>query len=122
MCHSLRSIGSAALNFAYVASGQLDLYWEIGCWSWDVCAGMSISLKDIRQGDDDDGLVGIVIATEAGGRCYGRGGKELDAEGLMGHHFLVIRGIEDTPGGETGRETQDRLAKEFFERVEEWDA
>jgi myo-inositol-1(or 4)-monophosphatase len=27
MCHSLRSLGSAALNFAMVASGSLDLYW-----------------------------------------------------------------------------------------------
>lgn len=27
MAHSLRSMGSAALNFAAVASGQLDMYW-----------------------------------------------------------------------------------------------
>ncbi|KAH8119751.1 hypothetical protein DFH11DRAFT_1739083 [Phellopilus nigrolimitatus] len=27
MAHSLRSTGSAALNFATVASGQLDIYW-----------------------------------------------------------------------------------------------
>jgi myo-inositol-1(or 4)-monophosphatase len=37
MAHSLRSVGSAALNFALVAQGALDLYWEIGCWPWDVC-------------------------------------------------------------------------------------
>lgn len=43
MVHSLRSIGSAALNFCYVASGQLDLYWEIGCKSWDVAAGICIA-------------------------------------------------------------------------------
>lgn len=49
MAHSLRSLGSAALNFAHVATGQLDMYQEIGCWSWDVCAG-------------------IVIAREAGGK------------------------------------------------------
>jgi len=102
MCHSLRSIGSAALNYSYVAAGQLDLYWEIGCWSWDVCAG-------------------VVIAREAGGRCFGRGGKELNAEALMGHHFLVIRGIADT-ATEKGPEIQERLAKEFFSKVEEWDA
>ena len=29
MDHSLRSIGSAALNFAAVAAGQLDLYWSV---------------------------------------------------------------------------------------------
>ncbi len=32
MAHSLRSYGSAALNYAMVAQGGLDLYWEIGCW------------------------------------------------------------------------------------------
>jgi myo-inositol-1(or 4)-monophosphatase len=30
MVHSLRSMGSAALNICYVATGGLDLYWEIG--------------------------------------------------------------------------------------------
>ena len=30
MVHSLRSMGSAALNIAMVASGGLDMYWEIG--------------------------------------------------------------------------------------------
>ena len=42
MAHSLRSFGSAALNLCGVASGSLDLYWEGGCWAWDVCAGMVI--------------------------------------------------------------------------------
>ncbi|GAB0133781.1 hypothetical protein EsDP_00002177 [Epichloe bromicola] len=39
MVHSLRSLGSAALNMAAVAAGQMDAYWEGGCWAWDVCAG-----------------------------------------------------------------------------------
>lgn len=42
MVHSLRSYGSAALNFCGVAAGNLDVYWEAGCWAWDVCAGMVI--------------------------------------------------------------------------------
>ena len=42
MVHSLRSMGSAALNLAAVAAGQLDAYWEGGCWAWDVCAGWCI--------------------------------------------------------------------------------
>ncbi|KAF2396259.1 inositol monophosphatase [Trichodelitschia bisporula] len=42
MVHSLRSLGSAALNLCAVAAGQLDLYWEGGCWAWDVCAGWTI--------------------------------------------------------------------------------
>ncbi|KAK7748626.1 hypothetical protein SLS53_000647 [Cytospora paraplurivora] len=42
MVHSLRSLGSAALNLCAVAEGSLDLYWEGGCYAWDVCAGWCI--------------------------------------------------------------------------------
>lgn len=42
MVHSLRSMGSAALNLCAVAAGELDLYWEGGCYAWDVCAGWCI--------------------------------------------------------------------------------
>lgn len=42
MIHSARSLGSAALNLCAVASGSIDVYWEGGCWAWDVCAGMVI--------------------------------------------------------------------------------
>lgn len=42
MVHSLRSFGSAALNLSGVAAGYLDMYWEGGCWAWDVCAGWTI--------------------------------------------------------------------------------
>ncbi|KAF2007773.1 hypothetical protein P154DRAFT_516582 [Amniculicola lignicola CBS 123094] len=42
MVHSIRSSGSAALDFCYVAAGQLDLFWEGGCWVWDVAAGWII--------------------------------------------------------------------------------
>ena len=39
MVHSGRSLGSAALNLCAVAEGNVDVYWEGGCWAWDVCAG-----------------------------------------------------------------------------------
>jgi myo-inositol-1(or 4)-monophosphatase len=42
MVHGLRSFGSAALNLCAVASGNIDVYWEAGCWAWDVCAGWVI--------------------------------------------------------------------------------
>ncbi len=29
MCHSIRSMGSAALNYTLVASGSMDLYWYL---------------------------------------------------------------------------------------------
>ncbi len=42
MVHSLRSMGSAALNLCSVATGTIDVYWEGGCWAWDVAAGWVI--------------------------------------------------------------------------------
>jgi myo-inositol-1(or 4)-monophosphatase len=42
MVHGLRSLGSAALNLCEVARGGIDVYWEAGCWAWDVCAGWVI--------------------------------------------------------------------------------
>jgi myo-inositol-1(or 4)-monophosphatase len=65
----------------------------------------------------------VVIASEAGGKCYGRNGVPFkeDGQALMGRHFLVIRAIGDTPE-EKGSDAQDRLAKTFFQTVEEWDA
>lgn len=42
MVRAMRSLGSAALNLCSVAEGTLDLYWEGGCWAWDVCAGWVI--------------------------------------------------------------------------------
>ncbi|KAF8499450.1 myo inositol monophosphatase [Gautieria morchelliformis] len=114
MAHSLRSIGSAALNYGCVAQGGLDVYWEIGCWPWDVCAG-------------------IVIALEAG--CYVTGSRDFFLahrdedpsqftdwdEILWGRKYIVIRAIADTPT-EKGRDAQRRLVDEFYKSVEEWDA
>ncbi|KAM6498758.1 hypothetical protein JOM56_006706 [Amanita muscaria] len=110
MAHSLRSVGSAALNFSLVAQGALDIYWEIGCWPWDVCAG-------------------IVIAEEAGGVVSGSRDAFLEScktgtfgdvtEAILtGRKYIVIRGIADTPD-ESGREVQQRLIKDFYETVEE---
>ncbi|KAI1689484.1 inositol monophosphatase [Pyrenophora tritici-repentis] len=42
MCKSIRSNGSAALDFCYVAHGMLDVFWEGGVYIWDVCAGWII--------------------------------------------------------------------------------
>ena len=51
--HSVRTTGSAALNLCNVAKGVVDVYWEVGCWEWDVAAGM-------------------VIVAESGGLVLGR--------------------------------------------------
>ncbi|GJJ10422.1 hypothetical protein Clacol_004648 [Clathrus columnatus] len=114
MAHSLRSLGSAALNYGQIARGGLDIYWEVGCWPWDVCAG-------------------IVIALEAG--CYVTGSKNFFkahrheeptlmtdwTELIWGRKYIVIRGIADTPS-EKGRDAQRRLVQDFYDSVEEWDA
>jgi len=36
----IRRAGSAALDLAYVAAGQLDGFWELGLSKWDIAAGM----------------------------------------------------------------------------------
>ena len=36
---TIRRLGSAVLDQAYVASGRLDGYWEIGISAWDIAAG-----------------------------------------------------------------------------------
>ncbi|THG99282.1 hypothetical protein EW026_g3026 [Hermanssonia centrifuga] len=76
--------GSAALNYAMVAQGGLDIYWEIGCWPWDICAG-------------------AVIAQEAGCLVAGSHSSPLDnhvgEEVLNGRKYIVIRAIGDSAVG-----------------------
>ncbi|RSH81128.1 uncharacterized protein EHS24_008562 [Apiotrichum porosum] len=106
MVHSLRSLGSAALNLCQVATGGVDLYWEIGCWPWDVCAGMS-------------------ILAEAGGASYG--GKADDtafngqptAKIMAGRKYLFVRNIA-APVGQTTRDAQAHIAREFYQNATEW--
>lgn len=72
MVQSLRSLGSAALNLAAVAAGELDLYWEGGCWAWDVCAGWC-------------------ILEEAGGRVVSGNPGDWAPE-VDGRVYLAVRG------------------------------
>lgn len=41
-CQSIRRLGAAALNLAFVAAGRLDGYWGSAC-VWDVAAGILIA-------------------------------------------------------------------------------
>lgn len=88
MVHSLRSLGSAALNMAAVAAGQMDAYWEGGCWAWDVCAGWS-------------------ILTEAGGKMVSGNPGNWDPE-LESRVYLAVRGA---PTG------QKELVEEFWKVI-----
>ncbi|EEH39057.1 inositol monophosphatase [Paracoccidioides lutzii Pb01] len=86
MVHSMRSMGSAALNLCAVAAGVLDLYWEGGCWAWDVCAGW-------------------VILTEAGGIVVD--GNPGGWEGKVdGRKYLAVRA---SPNGEGQKEIIEEL-------------
>ncbi|KAL1919279.1 uncharacterized protein VTP21DRAFT_1971 [Calcarisporiella thermophila] len=97
--HSIRSLGSAALNMCMVARGVTDVYWEIGCWEWDVAAGTVI----VREAG------GAVVS--AGPLSDGRKPTEIsDAELLFGRKYLAIRAAS--------REEQENIIHEIFERVE----
>ncbi|MCJ1379300.1 hypothetical protein MMC17_002401 [Xylographa soralifera] len=91
MVHSLRSLGSAALNLCGVAAGGLDAYWEGGCWAWDVAAGW-------------------VILEEAGGMMVGGNKGEWEPT-IEGRRYLAVRGTE---GGE---QEQKNFIEEFWECV-----
>jgi myo-inositol-1(or 4)-monophosphatase len=68
--HGVRRAGSAAIDLAYVACGRLDLFWEFGLKPWDQAAGM-------------------LLITEAGGRCSDMKGGSADVRGA---HLLADNG------------------------------
>jgi myo-inositol-1(or 4)-monophosphatase len=55
----IRRLGSAAIDFCYVAKGVFDGFWEVYLHPWDVCAGK-------------------LIVEEAGGKVTGFDGEEID--------------------------------------------
>ena len=69
--HGVRRAGSAALDLAYVASGRLDGFWEFGLNPWDMAAG-------------------ILLVTEAGGKCSDMNGGPVS---LRGPHLLADNGL-----------------------------
>ncbi|KAL8867774.1 MAG: hypothetical protein Q9174_005444 [Haloplaca sp. 1 TL-2023] len=71
MVQSVRSLGSAALNLCSVARGDIDVYWEGGCWAWDVAAGW-------------------VVLEEAGGMVVG-GNKDEWTPQVDGRRYLALR-------------------------------
>ena len=68
--HGVRRAGAAALDLAYVASGRLDAFWEFGLNPWDMAAG-------------------ILLVTEAGGKCSDMSGEPAR---LRGPHLLADNG------------------------------
>ncbi len=55
----IRRLGSAAIDFCYVANGVFDGFWEVSLHPWDLCAGK-------------------LIVEEAGGLVTDFDGKQID--------------------------------------------
>lgn len=70
-CQSIRRLGAAALNLAFVATGRLDGYWGKAC-VWDVAAG-------------------ILIASEAGATVTSMSGAPFD----LSDPSFIIAGTAD---------------------------
>ncbi|KAG9284869.1 hypothetical protein G9A89_003792 [Geosiphon pyriformis] len=102
LVHGIRSTGSAALNLCYVARGDIDVYWEIGCWEWDVAAG-------------------IAILNEAGGFIVSANGPDETPVDILGRKFLAVRGCSPSPGDIDVRQSQSRIIREMWNVVEELD-
>ncbi len=60
----IRRLGAAALDFAWVAAGRLDGFWELGLAPWDVAAG-------------------LLLVREAGGRATTPAGDEAAPESRL---------------------------------------
>lgn len=94
MVHSARCLGSAALNLCAVAEGSIDIYWEGGCWAWDVCAGWVI-LKEAG---------GLIV--DGNPPVEGQEGWEIP---ITHRKYLAVRGA---PTG------QEQIIKEFWSTIE----
>ncbi|KAK7961806.1 inositol monophosphatase [Apiospora aurea] len=109
MVHGVRSLGSATLDLAYVAMGAFDIWWEGGCWEWDVAAG-------------------IAIVQEAGGLVTTANPPEdtqnapIEDVRLGSRLYLAIRPAGPLPAtGESARQSQERVVREVWRRVRHLD-
>lgn len=74
---NLRISGSAALHMAYVASGRLSGFWEIGLNSWDVAAG-ALLIKESGG-----------VVTDTLGKPYDIGVRNVAVSNGLIHEELV---------------------------------
>jgi myo-inositol-1(or 4)-monophosphatase len=96
MAHSVRSNGSAALDFCYVAAGWIDVFWEGGCWIWDVCAGWIILqeaggiVASANAGDWQPTLEGRLYLAVRGAKRAEQEGVVMELWGMMGERKFVF--------------------------------
>ncbi|KAK4246477.1 inositol monophosphatase [Corynascus novoguineensis] len=107
MVHGVRSLGSATMDLAYTAMGAFDIWWEGGCWEWDVAAGIAIL-------QEAGGLITTANPPEDPSTA------QIEDVGLGSRLYLAIR-----PAGpsatESGREGQERTVREVWRRVRNLD-
>lgn len=103
MVHGVRSLGSATLDLAYTAMGSFDIWWEGGCWEWDVAAGIAILLEA-------GGLVTTANPPENPETA------EIEDVRLGSRLYLAIRPAGPT-AAETARQGQERVVREVWKRV-----
>jgi myo-inositol-1(or 4)-monophosphatase len=75
----IRRPGSAALDFAYVAAGRLDGFWELGLAPWDFAAGALL----VRE-------AGGIVTDISGGERFLETGNVI-AGGIKVHHAMLRR-------------------------------
>jgi myo-inositol-1(or 4)-monophosphatase len=68
---AIRRLGSAAIDFCYVANGVFDGFWEVALHPWDMCAGK-------------------LIVEEAGGLVTDFDGKSID---IFSKRILATNGL-----------------------------
>ncbi|EHA21177.1 hypothetical protein ASPNIDRAFT_54687 [Aspergillus niger ATCC 1015] len=104
MVHGVRSLGSATLDLAYTAMGSFDIWWEGGCWEWDVAAGIAILLEAgglvTTANPPEDPETAAIEDVRLGSRLY-----------------LAISRPAGPSATETGRQTQERTVREVWKRV-----
>ncbi|KAF8736734.1 hypothetical protein AX14_014057 [Amanita brunnescens Koide BX004] len=107
MVHGIRSLGSAAMDLVYVATGQGDIMFEAGgCWEWDVCAGMAILLQ-----------TGGVITDANPPERLGEN-DPIPMAHLGGRRYLAIRGCTRDVAGRSPRQQQEALVREIWKKTE----
>ena len=103
MVHGVRSLGSATLDLAYTAMGSFDIWWEGGCWEWDVAAGICLL-------EEAGGLV-----TTANPPADPETAPIEDVK-LGGRLYLAVRPAGDG-SYENARQSQERTVREVWKRV-----
>lgn len=107
MVHGVRSLGSATLDLAYTAMGSFDIWWEGGCWEWDVAAGIALLHE-----------AGGLITTANPPADFET--AEVPEVKVGGRLYLAIRPAGGSEG-ENGRQAQERVVREVWKRVRELD-